>query len=103
MMKIHSLLEVAGTPVPWLYFGSIPGMDDGQLHGGFDQEDTNLLIVKEGKSVVERLWNIPVIPFGQDFVMDGGGRMYPSWQVYFQNHPLPARTGFDMGEINSFH
>jgi hypothetical protein len=91
MLKIHSLLEAAAVPEPWLYFGMIP-TDDGIVFGAFDDDEPNALVIRKGNDILDRVWNLPMVPFGGLFIMDKDRRMYGSWEEYFQANPVPVES-----------
>jgi hypothetical protein len=101
MLKIHSLLEVATTGTPWLYFGTIPGAEP-SVFGAFDQDEPNALVIWKGTREIDRIWNLPIVPFGGAFVIDRNDHKYPSWQDYFTQHPVPEDTTFPISGIGTF-
>jgi hypothetical protein len=102
MLKIHSLLEVCQTPSPWLFFGPTALVEEIDLNGGFDDEDANLLQVRFRKRVLEKAWNIPIVPFGQEFVLEESGRTHASWQAFFEEHPVRGRQGFEIADVPAY-
>jgi hypothetical protein len=94
MLKIHSLLEVATAREPWLYFGLTP-ITEGIVFGAFDEDEPNALVIRRGKVEIDRVWNLPLVPFGGHFVMDKDSRMYGSWEEYFRTNPV--QVGGEIG------
>jgi hypothetical protein len=89
MLKIHSLLEMATkTDHHWMYFGLVPGADYLSSWAAFDDQESNKLVIRDGKGGQEYVWNLPHIPFGEEFVVDVDGRKYISWEQYFQERPV---------------
>jgi hypothetical protein len=102
MLKIHSLLEVATANTPWLYFGTLPGPDP-IVFGAFDEEEPNALVIRKGPQELDRVWNIPLVQFGEPFIVNKNDQKYMSWQEYFRQHPVPDDSPFQMAEIEAFH
>jgi hypothetical protein len=102
MLKIHSLLEVAQHPSPWLYFGPMAIVEDVELNGVFDDDAANLLLVRNRKRVLNKAWNVPIIPFGQEFVIDESGRRYASWQTFFEEHPVRDQRIYEIVDVTAY-
>jgi hypothetical protein len=102
MLKIHSLLEVATANTPWLYFGTPPGPDPIPF-GAFDEDEPNSLVIRKGNQELDRVWNIPLVPFGEPFIVDKNDQKYMSWQEYFRQHPVPDDSPFPIAEMDAFH
>jgi hypothetical protein len=88
MLKVQSLLETATARRPWLYFGACPSSSR-TVYGTFDDVETNALVIRRGKTEIDRVWNLPLVPFGEQFIIDKADRMYGSWEEYFQVNPVP--------------
>jgi hypothetical protein len=89
MLKIHSLLETATTDgYSWLYFGLLPGKDFNLPWASFDDLDANGLLIRDGRGGTKWVWNLPLVPFGEDFIVDANDRKYASWQAFFQEEPM---------------
>jgi hypothetical protein len=102
MLKIHSLLEVATANTPWLYFGTLPRPDP-IVFGAFDEDEPNALVIRKGNQEIDRICNIPLVPFGEPFIVDRNDQKYMSWQEYFLQHPVPDDSPFPIAEMNTFH
>lgn len=93
MLKIHALLEVATADTPWLYFGLSPEIDDTTVAGLFDSSEPNALCIHNGGDT-EKVWNLPLVPAGEEYVEDKDGRKYSSWGDYFREHPVGGAGNF---------
>jgi hypothetical protein len=82
MLKIHALLEVATAQNHWLYFGLFPSSEY-RIYGGFDDQESNALIIHHGMKELNRVWNLSLVSFGGDFVTDTHNRTYGSWEPFF--------------------
>lgn len=102
MLKIHSLLEAAMKPSPWLYFGLIPDADSPQVFGYFNEQEPNCLMIHDKKGNYEYLWNLPLTPSNESYVIDSQNNKYSSWESYFQAHPISDFFNFDEHELNNF-
>jgi hypothetical protein len=100
MLKIHSILEVTATGHPWLYFGLVPGNEEQMSWAAFDPREVNCLVIYNGRGNTDTVWNLPLVLFGDEFLIDKDGRRYSSWQAYFQDHP--ARDAGAFVEMEEF-
>lgn len=102
MLKIHSLLEVAQTPFPWLYFGTIPDSDVQQVFGYFNEQEPNCLVIHDKKGNYDYAWNLPLASSSEEYVVDSLNNKFSSWESYFQAHPITDGDRYDERELNTF-
>ncbi|KAK8887891.1 hypothetical protein M9Y10_038950 [Tritrichomonas musculus] len=102
MLKIHSLLEAAMKPSPWLYFGLIPDAESSQFFGYFNEQEPNCLMIHDKKGNYEYLWNLPLTPSNESYVIDSQNNKYTSWESYFQTHPISEFNHFDEPVLTNF-
>ena len=102
MLKIHSLLEVATAGTPWLYFGLLPSSDFNGFYGHFDENEPNCLVLHNKDGTLTHVYNLPLVPSGESYIVNTQGTKYDSWEHYFQENPVPNDESFTEHDINSF-
>ncbi|OHT06240.1 39 kDa initiator binding protein [Tritrichomonas foetus] len=85
MLKIASLLGCSNNTGQWLAFE--PVGQNIPLCGTFDENEPNRLVLRN-RSTVTCIWNAPLAPASQNYVIDEYNKVYPSWDDYFRNNPI---------------
>jgi hypothetical protein len=90
MQKIDSLLKSSNNNENWLKISEGPPqiVASGPIYGYFDENEHNCFIIRRLGELDDRIYNILNAPATDDYLIDGTGFRYSSWQHYFHLKPV---------------
>jgi hypothetical protein len=89
MLKIASLLTCSNNTGKWLTFDSDPTSMHQLPYAFFDPNEPNCLEIHPVSRHAERVFNNPTVDSnGKPYLYDEQGKMYYSWEEYFNQHPI---------------